>query len=214
MNTRAKYGDVILKLVDKRELQRVFTHYSYFGTDKSKGNGKYVYAGRHIFRGHLASSMLNKIIRPVGEIEQGLTKLYSVRELSKIFDLYQLGRFARAGEKYEIEQNKDTFALAFLGLAALHADEHLMDQFVYTHFIDDSLHLFPKPTLPVIEAVNQYFLEKRGERIRVSTRKTEDFYETVLTVGETELMRATSKSYKYAKKKAYKELYRCIDKAD
>lgn len=207
---RMLYWNHIMSLSNSHTLRTVFTHYTYFGTDKNKGNSAYIYAGKYIFRGILAKRMLKKVIRPVVHVEQALTKCYSKKELSKLFDLYQLNQHVKAGETLDINSRKSDFVLALLGFIVLSADVEFINQFIDSNFIEDASRFFPKEAPRIEEIVNNYYLENEGLPVSENTIKLEVGYETTLSIGNKPLVCVTSASYKYSKKKAYKTLFRLI----
>lgn len=203
-----KYINKLLKTYRLRRLKQIFT------PDLNKKTisnfQKYSFISKTIFKGKLTKILLAHYhYKSIEEIEKVLNKIYSKKELIKIYDIYKLQIFSID----VISKGKDKFALVFLGLMCEILDESSLEKFIYANYIEEHDYLFPKKTAQKetdIELFNR--ICKMKYKVKSISKLENRNNECVLTIliNNIPYITSISKSYKYVYKKAYKSALKKI----
>lgn len=139
------FTDKLLSAYPPRKLKQCFSHNSFYQDNKDHGYRKYIFIAQTVFKGQLALYLIKHYpYKSVDELEQVVNKIYSTRELVRIYNIYSLSDLVRAKNDDDTARVQSRFALVFLGLMqeVLNCEE--LQNFIYLNFIKESDFLFNK----------------------------------------------------------------------
>ena len=89
------------RMFSRARLREVLTHSSFY-EEEGKGDSRYVFAGMFVFKGMVADVLFRYYTGEGTRLQHVLGNLFRQERLEQLFDEWQLGQFARAGESFDI----------------------------------------------------------------------------------------------------------------
>lgn len=195
--------------LDKNMLKQALTHQSYYkNNDDINSNRRLVFAGMYVFKGQIANILYSYYSGTGTQLQHVLGNLFKNEYLNKLFDNWKIKNKIRAGANFSINNYKHIFVYAILGCVSTLDDEN-RQRFVFQYIINnDTAHIF-KHIYKNKDLINQaQVLAKSnfGKHLTTEMQLTENnLHVAIINYNDnTEVCRAESKSYKYARKKAMK----------
>jgi hypothetical protein len=195
------------------KIREALTHYSFYENAENKGNSRYVFAGMYAFKGKVAEILYKYFSGSGTHLQHTLGNLFQNENLHKLFDELELMKLVRADNKFDVKKHKHIFVYGLLGCLYMEGDDVKIELFIRKFFFKDNIifqkhktknknywgqlndftkQMFDKPALITVEKKGELFYSK----IRIKD-------------GET-IAEASSKSYRYSRKKAMKLAMKAI----
>lgn len=201
--------------IGKNNLKQALTHYSFYeNKDDNKANGKLIFAGMFIFKGQVAEILVKYFSGNAAQLQQILGNLFRSEYLHRLFDLWALKKWVRSSEKFDIKSHKHIFVYAIFGcISNMGYDKRR--EFIFKYIINnENLHVFKHVTKnkDIVHQAKELAKITIGEKLKTKMLLTEGALHkaVVLFNNGTVIAEATSKSYRYARKKAMKNTLEII----
>jgi dsRNA-specific ribonuclease len=191
------------------ELKKALTHKSFYNEgNEQKTNSRYVFLGMYGFKGKVAELVFNFVPGSGTQLQHYLGNIFKDDLLLKVFDRYRLRPLCRFGSSFDIQKQKHVMAYGFLGFIFSHLETAKLEQFIIQNFIEGSYHLLPgqNHNRDLLSQCN-YFARLRFNKkpvLQIQKLDNGNFCASVL-IGDEEISKAESVSYKYSRKKAMKQ---------
>jgi dsRNA-specific ribonuclease len=195
--------------IEKNSLKQALTHYSFYeDKDDSKANGRLIFKGMFVFKGQLADILVKYFSGNATQLQHILGNLFRNDYLNRLFDQWTLKKWVRASEKFDIKSHKHIFVYAIFGCIA-NVDNDKRRKFIFKYIINnENLHIFKHVTKnkDIVHQAKELAKITIGEKLKTKMLLTEDsLHKAVVLFNDgTIIAEATSKSYRYARKKAMK----------
>ncbi len=203
--------------IEKTSLKQALTHYSFYeNKEDSKANGRLVFAGMFIFKGQVAEILVKYFSGNATQLQQILGNLFRNDYLHRLFDQWTLKKWTRNSENFDVKSHKHIFVYAIFGcISNLEYDKRR--KFIFKYLINnENSHLFKHVTRnkDVVHQAKELAKSTIGEKLKTKMFFTDDaLHKAVVFFNDgTVIAEATSKSYRYARKKAMKLTLEIISK--
>ncbi len=201
--------------IEKNSLKQALTHYSFYeNKDDNKANGKLIFAGMFVFKGQVAEILVNYFSGNATQLQHILGNLFRNEYLHRLFELWTLKKWTRHAEKFDINSHKHIFVYAIFGcISSMEYDKRR--EFIFKYIINnENLHIFKHVTKnkDVVHQAKELAKITIGEKLKTKMLLTDDaLHKAVVLFNDgTVIAEATSKSYRYARKKAMKNTLEII----
>ncbi len=201
--------------IEKTSLKQALTHYSFYeNKEDSKANGRLVFAGMFIFKGQVAEILVKYFSGNATQLQQILGNLFRNDYLHRLFDQWTLKKRTRNSEKFDVNSHKHIFVYAIFGcISNLGYDKRR--EFIFKYLINnENSHLLKHVTKnnDLVHQAKELAKITIGEKLRTKMFLTDDtLHKAVVFFNDgTVIAEATSKSYRYARKKAMKNTLEII----
>jgi len=159
------------------------------------------------FKGRTAELLFNYIPGSGTQLQHYLGNLFKVEYLLKVFDKYMLEPLCRFGQGLDAEKQKHLFVFGFLVFLVEHLEKEPLYRFIHQNFIIHTSHLMPgnRSNRDLLSQCRYFAKLSRNKYPQILVQKTENGeIECSVQVGGVEISRVTSRSFRYARKKALK----------
>lgn len=188
------------------ELTNTITHSSYYANKEQIGNSRYVFLGMFAFKGDVANLLQSYIPGKGQHLQHILGNLFALNKLENLFDKWNLEKFIRFGNDFNISSHKHIFVYAVFGYVKVFANENELKDFIVKHILDDKVILSgTKKKYNLEKQLHTILLQKKLKKPTILINNKEDCYCVEVYSNDTLLATQNSKSIKYAKAKALKK---------
>ena len=195
------------RIFSRAKLREVLTHSSFYELE-GRGNSRYVFAGMFVFKGQVADVLFRYATGEGTRLQHILGNLFRNERLERQFDEWQLGQFARAGEKFDIRIHKHVFVYAIYGYVST-LDEDIRQWFISKYIIGEAEHLLThrRRNRNLLAQADDMVKKTDGRRLTLEMEQTaEGLHKAKAMLSDgTLLCEAESKSWRYARHKAVKQ---------
>lgn len=195
--------------ISKNEIRQALTHYSFYDDkDELKANGRFIFKGMSVFKGQVAE-ILAKYYNGTGtQLQHILGNLFRIDYLNRLFDEWSLKSHIRCSTAFDINKHKHIFVFAIFGCVS-ELDSEKRRKFIFKYILNDqNQYVFNhvvrnKDFVHQAKEVSKHTL---GQHISTKMQQTDDLlHKAIVVLGDgTVISEASSKSYRYARKKAMK----------
>lgn len=193
----------------KSELIKALTHKSFYEseTDHKNSNGRFVFLGMYALKGKVCELIFQFINGSGTQLQHYLGNIFKNDLLEKIYFKYKLYDLIRFGKNFKALEHKHIFVYGFLGYIYKYMDEKKLNSFLFQNFMAETQHLIPainknKDVKSQCEFLTKMLYNTKPE---FTVKKTENqLFLASLSIKGCEICISESKSYKYARKKTYK----------
>ncbi len=213
LKKRKLFTKELIALTDSRMLRTTLSHPSYKpSSDKIAPTvDKFTLLCDYTFKGLFVKQALQSAPLTPKQIELFSTKLFTKKELSKIYDSFDLQQFVRYGQGFDIKTNKDFFVRLFLGYIAFYADEQYQQKFIKEVLINEYIFLLEAEFKSPVEKMNSLYYFRFGERPHITIDHLDnDEYLGIVFIRGVKVIAEVSNSYKYSRKKVSKAAIRIL----
>lgn len=190
------------------ELKKALTHKSFYPEkEEDKSNSRYIFLGMYAFKGRTSELLFSYVPGSGTRLQHYLGNLFREEYLLKVYEKYMLEPLCRFGQGLDAEKQKHLFVYGFLGFLLKHLEKEQLDRFILLNFLEHTSHLMPgnRGNRDLLAQCRYFSKISRNKYPRLLFQKTEQGEtECLVHIGGVEISRASSKSFRYARKKALK----------
>ncbi len=195
--------------ISKNELKQALTHYSFYESkDENKANGRLVFEGMFVFKGQVAEILAKYFNGNGTQLQHVLGNLFRKQYLNCLFDEWTLKKWVRVAENFDVNAHKHIFVYAIFGCIS-RLDVDIRRKFIFQYILcEQNKHILNHVTRnkDLIHQTKELAKKSLGKTIKTEMQITPDIRHKAIVsfTNGTVLAEATSKSYRYARKKAMK----------
>lgn len=194
------------KLISKAKSSLTHSSFKTETNTKSKDNSRYVFLGMFAFKGKVAQWLFDHHILGSGtELQQFYGNITGNSYMNTLFEKWNLEPKVRASNGFDIEKHKHIFVYGFLGFLLERLSKEDLDILILNEFFKPNQSKLPKAFRPGQDkwSMLSYFCKlKYNKAPKISTNDDTDNITHAKVIFPDHTIIATSKSYKYARKKA------------
>jgi len=203
-----KYKEFAKKLgleTHANELKKALKHKSFCPDKEENSNSRFVFLGMFGFKGKVAEILFNYLAIEGTQLQHYLGNIFKEDILLRIFDKYKLNHYIRYDTNFDYLKHRHIFVFGFLGFLLQNSSVEKLNEFITKNFLSGTEHLIPGNfhNHDVFAQCDYFCRLVYGNTLTTTITKLEsDIFEAVAKAGETVLAKASSKSYRFARKKA------------